>query len=232
MKTVLVTGGARGIGLYICSCLANDGWRVAVNYRNSRDAAEALASDIGGIAVYADVTVPIETERMFDLIGGADAIVCNAAAASYGVFQDISRHWLRVFDVNVGGVINTIRPALPYMISQKSGSIVTIGSVWGQIGASCESVYAASKSAVAGLTKSLALELAPSGIRVNCVSPGIIAAGMTTDKFLSELDSLAMGVPLGHLGSPEDIAEMTAYLCSDKAKYITGQIISVNGGMS
>jgi len=232
MKTVVVTGGVRGIGRAICKALSSDGWRVAVNYKESRVAAEALASDIGGMAIRADVSIPDEVKRMFDIIGSAGAVICNAAAASYGVFQDVSNEWKRIFDVNIGGVINTVKYALPPMISSKSGVIITIGSVWGTLGASCESIYAASKSAVIGLTKSLALELAPSGIRVNCVSPGIIADGMTTEKFPDAAESLAKNVPLGRLGSAEDIANLTAYLCSDKAKYITGQVFSIDGGMS
>ncbi|MDR0916583.1 MAG: SDR family oxidoreductase [Oscillospiraceae bacterium] len=231
MKTALITGGARGIGVEICRALARDGYRVAINYATSRNAAQSLASELGGIAVCADVTDPRAVSAMFGAIGDVDALVCNAAIAQYGVFQDIAADWRRVFDVNFGGTVNVINAALPAMIREKSGAIVTVSSVWGVRGASCESIYAASKSAVIGLTKSLALELAPSGIRVNCVAPAMIGAGMTTDAFgADDLDALRDRVPLGKLGTAQDVAEAVSWLCSDRAGYVTGQVLEVGGG--
>ncbi|MDR3210065.1 MAG: SDR family NAD(P)-dependent oxidoreductase, partial [Oscillospiraceae bacterium] len=155
-KTALVTGASRGIGAACARALAEAGYFVAVNYNTNREAAERLASDLGGRAFGADVSDDDAVARMFDAAGGVDTLVCNAGIARSGLFTDTARDWRRVFDVNVGGVINCCRAAIPHMVSQKSGCIVTVSSVWGVTGASCEAVYSASKAAVIGLTKSLA----------------------------------------------------------------------------
>jgi 3-oxoacyl-[acyl-carrier protein] reductase len=232
VKTALVTGGARGIGAEICRALAADGYRVAVNFNRSEAEAAALASETGSVAVRADVSDFAAVSGMFERLGGVSALVCNAAVADYGVFQDAAERWREVFDVNFGGAVNVIRAALPYFLREKHGAIVVVSSVWGLRGASCESIYAASKAAVAGLAKSLAAELAPSGIRVNCVAPGIIGAGMTTDAFgQSDLAELRARVPLGRLGTARDVADAVAFLCSGRAEYITGQVLEVGGGL-
>ena len=172
-KTALVTGGAGGIGSAICRALAADGWHVAVAYHHSAEAAEALAKEIGGIAVYADVTEPDEVEAMFGQVGGVDLLVNNAGISRYGLLTDLTyQDWKDLFRANTDSVFLCCRAAIPHMVHRKRGNILNISSMWGQVGGSCEAGYSASKAAVIGLTKALAKELAPSGIRVNCIAPG------------------------------------------------------------
>ena len=178
-----------------------------------------------------DVTDSAAVARAFDDIVNVDALVCCAGVANDGLITDTTdEQWKRVFDVNVGGVINCCRAAIPGMVSKKSGRIITISSIWGICGASCEAVYAASKAAVIGLTKSLAKELAPSGILVNCVAPGVIDTDMLGALTSRDKAVLASETPLGRLGAPEDVAGTVRFLASDAASFITGQVISPNGG--
>ena len=175
-KTALVTGGARGIGRAISKVLAEDGWTVAVNYLNSEEAALSLSREINCLLVKADVSDENQVSAMFKRIkseiGSIDLLVNNAGISSYGLFTDITpEDWRKMFSVNVDGVFYCCRQAVPDMIRKKHGCIINISSMWGQVGASCESAYSASKAAVIGLTKALAKELGPSGIRVNCISP-------------------------------------------------------------
>ena len=230
-KTALVTGASRGIGRACAIALAEDGYRVVVNYVHSEAAARALAEEIGGMAVRADVSDQKQVNRLFDESGGVDVLVCNAGIALSKLFTETSDdEWRRIFDVNVGGVKHCCQAALPYMIRQKSGSIVTVSSVWGIAGASCESAYSASKAAVIGLTKSLARELGPSGINVNCVAPGVIETQMNACLPRTVMDALREETPLGVIGRPEDVAALVRFLVSDEARFITGQVISPNGG--
>jgi 3-oxoacyl-[acyl-carrier protein] reductase len=231
MKTALITGASRGIGAACAAELARAGFRVVINYRDSRDAAEALAAALGGVAIRADVSKPDEVGAMFAVAGIVDTLVCNAGVALTGLFTDTADDWRRVFDVNVGGVINCARAAIPHMAREGTGSIITLSSIWGITGASCEAVYSASKAAVIGLTKSLAKELGPSGIRSNCVAPGVIDTDMNGDLSPPDLDALADVTPLGRVGTAEDVAGLVAFLASDAARFITGQVISPNGGI-
>jgi len=232
-KSALVTGGTSEIGTAICRALKRDGFEIAFTYKSSKDAAKVLENELGAVSLRADVSDFALLSDFIKKRNGFNVLVTNAGSAQYGVFQDVSKNWKSVFESNFGGTVNAIDAVLPYMINRKHGSIVTISSVWGIAGASCESIYAASKAAVIGLTKSLSQELAPSGIRVNCVAPGVIGSGMTMTAFHgAELDTLRERVPLGRLGTPEDVAELTAFLCSEKASYITGQVIEVGGGFS
>jgi 3-oxoacyl-[acyl-carrier protein] reductase len=224
-KTALVTGGSGGIGGAICRNLAETGYYVAVNYYSSKAEAEALAAEIGGIAVHADVTIPNEVNDMFAKIGEPDVLVNNAGIALYELFQLTTPEQRRnVIDVNLHGAMNCSAAALPPMIRRKCGSIVNISSVWGECGAAMEVVYSASKAALIGFTKSLAKEVAPSGIRVNAVSPGLIDTKMNA-RFSAE-DIAA----LGGCGTPEDVAATVAWLISDAAGFINGAVIPVNGG--
>ena len=238
--SALITGASRGIGRAVARELARQGWPVCVNYLERRDAAESLAEEIrsqGGRAMIfqADVADGQAVARMAEAaretLGPVELVVNNAGVAGQALFQDISDEmWNRYLAVNLGGARNTIRAALPHMISEKRGCIVNISSIWGLRGASCETAYACTKAAIIALTRSLALELAPSGIRVNCVAPGVIDTDMVQVLGRDTLRDLAEQTPLGRLGTPEDIAYAVAFLASDKASFITGQVLGADGG--
>ena len=230
-KTALITGGSGGIGAACVTGLSRDGYNVVIGYNSGREEALRLAELTGGQAVKADVTDSAAVDRLFDTAGDIDVLVCCAGTPLYGLFTDVTEEqWKRVFDVNVGGVINCCRAVIPGMVRRKSGRIITVSSIWGICGASCEAVYSASKAAVIGLTKSLAKELGPSGILVNCVAPGAVETGMLSPLTGDDLEKLRADTPLGRLGAPEDIAGLVSYLASDAASFITGQVISPNGG--
>jgi len=233
MKTALVTGASRGIGEAISRQLSADGFKVYVNYLNSHEKALVLAEAIGGIAVKADVSDFNQVQTMFDEIGEVNVLICNAGISEYGLFSDINpEKWRKIFSVNVDGVYNCVQCALPSMIKNKSGSIITMSSVWGVHGASCEAAYSASKAAVIGLTKSLAKELGPSGIRVNCIAPGVIETEMMSGFSIEEKGSLRDATPLCRLGKPSDVAFLAAFLASNKSDFITGQVLGVDGGFA
>ena len=230
MKKALITGASRGIGAACAVTLANAGFTIGVNYKNNREAAENIAAQTGGTPLCADVAEVTAARRMFETFGCVDVLVCNAGIGLSGLFQDTASHWREVFDVNFGGSVNCINAALPFMINQKCGKIVIISSVWGQVGASCEAIYSASKAALIGLTKSLAKELGPSGITVNCVAPGVIDTEMNAVYSAAELTELCAATPLGRLGTASDVAATVAWLCTEDAGFVTGQIIGVGGG--
>ncbi|MDR0863130.1 MAG: SDR family oxidoreductase [Oscillospiraceae bacterium] len=230
-RTALVTGGATGIGAATARALAADGYRVVLTYNTHRAEGEALAAELNGVALWCDVADADAVRELFSVAGGVDALVCCAGVALTGLFTDTAREWERVFAVNVGGVINCCNAAIPRMVRERSGCIVTVSSIWGLVGASCEAVYSASKAAVVGLTKSLAKELAPSGIRVNCVAPGVIDTAMNANLTPAELAALRDETPLGTLGTPDDAAQAVRYLASEAARFVTGQVLSPNGGV-
>lgn len=233
MKKALVSGASRGIGAACAKALADAGHSVIVNYRKSREAAEKLADGIGGAAVMADVSDPEAVRDMLTVAGGVDILVVNAGIAMQKLFTDTSfDDWRRVFSVNVDGAYNLIHAALPHMIHEKWGRIVIISSMWGIRGASCEVAYSASKAALIGLTKALAKELGPSNITVNCVAPGVIDTEMNSALSPDTLSSLVDDTPLTRLGTAEDVAAAVAFLCSDRASFITGQVLSVDGGFA
>ncbi len=239
-KTAFITGASRGIGRAIAKQLALDGYRVGINYLQSTEKAEALVSELralgcNAIAAQADVsdaeaiTRAIRTvEQTFSPI---DLLVNNAGIAQQDLFQYTDATlWRRLFAVNVDGAYHTIQAVLPAMIARRAGSIVNISSMWGLRGASCEVTYSATKAALIGLTRSLAMELAPSHIRVNCVAPGVIHTDMVDQLGEETISALCEQTPIGRLGTPEDIAQAVAFLASDKASFITGQVLTADGG--
>ncbi|MDD2956831.1 MAG: SDR family oxidoreductase [Oscillospiraceae bacterium] len=241
MKQVaLVTGSSRGIGRAIAAELVREGYAVCVNYCKSRQAAEELAAAIrdgGGeaLAVQADVANRLAVEAMTAAaeraLGPVTLLVNNAGISRQGLFQDVDdTQWDRFLAVNLTGARNAIQAVLPHMLREKAGCIVNISSIWGLRGASCEVAYACTKAALVGLTRSLALELAPSGIRVNAVAPGCIETDMVRALGPETRELLIDQTPLGRLGTPEDIAHAVAFLASEKASFLTGQILTADGG--
>lgn len=239
-RVALVTGASRGIGRGIALELAREGWDVCVNYLEHREAAQETAAEIlrlgqNALPVQADVAdqaAVAEMVRQAELeLGPISLVVNNAGISAQHQFQDVSdKEWNRMLAVNLGGARNTIQAVLPRMLSEKRGCIVNISSMWGLRGASCEVPYACSKAALIGLTRSLALELAPSHIRVNCVAPGVIETDMLRVLGPEIRDMLVGETPLGRLGTPEDIAYAVAFLASDRASFITGQVLGADGG--
>ncbi len=232
LKIALVTGGAGGIGAAVCRRLAADGCFVYVGYSSSQGKAEALASEIGGKAVKLDVTSPADISNAAVLCGKVDILVNNAGVSEIGLFDSISDDSSRrIMDVNLVGAMSCARTFVKSMITCKSGCIVNISSMWGQVGASCEVDYSASKAGLIGFTKALAKEVAPSGIRVNCVSPGFIMTEMNSHFSEADLELIREDIPLGIFGEPRHVADAVAFLVSEQSEYITGQILAVNGGM-
>lgn len=230
-KTALITGASRGIGAACARALARDGHRIIINYKQSEEQAYSLAHEIGAAAYKADVSDKSQVDEMFRSARKTDILVCNAGISLNKLFTDTEEsEWRRLLDTNLGGVIHCCQAALSHMIRQKYGRIITISSIWGISGASCEAVYSASKAAVIGLTKSLAKELGPSGITVNCVAPGVIDTDMNAALTPDTLACLRDQTPLGCIGSPADVASLVRFLASDEAGFITGQVISADGG--
>ncbi len=236
MRNVVITGGSRGIGAAAARLFAEAGDRVFIIYEKNDEAAERLSCEIGAIKVKADISrekdVRNAAEQIHSLCGGVDVLVNNAAVAQIKVFSDITpADWDRMFSVNVRGAFLITKEFLPDMINKKSGKIINVSSIWGQTGGSCEVHYSASKSALIGFTKALAKELAPSGICVNCVAPGVIDTDMNNDLDEETLEELCMEIPLEKIGSAKDAAESIFFLASSAADYITGQVLAINGGM-
>ena len=240
-KIALVTGSSRGIGRAVAAELARQGWAVCINYRVREDCARSLleqltAEGCRAMMVQADVSQRDQVEAMVrrveETFGPVSLLVNNAGVAGQALFQDISEElWRRYFSVNVDGAFHTIQAVLPRMLHQHAGCIVNISSIWGQRGASCEVTYSCTKAALIGLTRSLAAELAPSGIRVNAVAPGCIETDMLRTLGEETCRTLAEETPLGAIGTPEDVAEAIWYLSSDAARFVTGQVLAPNGGL-
>ena len=239
-KSALVTGSSRGIGRGVARQLAREGWAVCINYIQNQEAAESLLAELRAeghhaIAVQADVADSAAVAAMVRQaeaeLGPVELLVNNAGVAGQSLFQDISDEmWDRYLGVNLGGARNTIRAVLPHMLHEKRGCIVNVSSMWGLRGASCEVAYSCTKAALIALTRSLALELAPSHIRVNCVAPGVIDTDMVQVLGQDTLRDLAEQTPLGRLGTPEDIAHAVSFFASEKASFITGQVLTADGG--
>lgn len=231
--TALVTGGTGGIGEAICRRLADDGYNIIIGYFHSQEKAAALAEELHGTALGFDISDYEETASAIEQAGKIDLLINNAGISEIELFHRISPQKARkIMDVNLWGTMNCSRAVLPSMINRKSGCIINISSVWGQCGASCETDYSASKAGIIGLTKALAKETAPSGIRVNCIAPGFIMTEMNSRFSKEDLDLIREEIPLRIFGEPRHIADAAAFLASDQAEYITGQVLAVNGGMA
>lgn len=237
-RTVLVTGASRGIGYEIARGFLENGDRVILGYLHTPESCLALEAEFpaAALAVRADVASREEVDRMFDQgrerFGSIDVLINNAGIAEQKQFQDITDgDWDRMVAVNLSGVFYCCRAVLPDLLLKKSGVILNISSIWGICGASCEVHYSAVKAGIIGLTKALAKELGPSGIRVNCIAPGAIETDMNASLGQSALDALREETPLGRLGTPREIAKAALFLAGENAAFFTGQVLSPNGGL-
>ncbi|HCO62678.1 MAG TPA: 3-oxoacyl-ACP reductase [Clostridiales bacterium] len=241
MKYALIAGGSRGIGAATAVEFARRGWGVAVNYHRSQREAHSLVEQLRGmgvpaLAVQADVSDRGAVMDMVEYVLGQfpqlDILVCNAGVADVDLVTHMDEaRWRRLFGVNVDGMHYCVQGVLPYMIGRKQGCIVTMSSMWGQVGGSCEVAYSATKGAVIGYTKALAKEVGPSGIRVNCVAPGVIDTEMNGALTGEDLAALAEETPLGRIGQPEEVARTIAFLASEASSFLTGQVLAPNGGL-
>ena len=226
---ILITGGSRGIGAAAVRLFAARGDRVWFLYEKSYEKARALSFDTGAAGICCDVADGEAVNRAFARMGDVDILVCNAGTMYFGLLSQMAEaDWNRLFAVNVGGIYHCVNAVMPSFLKTHRGSIVTVASMWGQVGASCEAAYSATKGAVIALTKALAKELGPSGIRVNCVAPGVILTDMCANVAPDILAGMAEETPLGRNGAPTDVAKAIAYLAD--AEFITGQVLGVSGG--
>lgn len=229
MEHVLITGGSRGIGAAAVRAFAAEGFEVSFFYEKNHEAAQAVSGETGARAVCCDVADGDAVRAAVAKLPPVDILINNAGICHYGLISQITEaQWQRLFAVNVHGIYHCVNAVLPAMLQKQSGCILNIASMWGQVGASCEVAYSATKGAVIALTKALAQELGPSHIRVNCVSPGVILTDMCASVGDETLRALAEQTPLGKNGSPDEIAAALLYLA--RAEFVTGQNLPVNGG--
>lgn len=226
---IVITGGSRGIGAAAVRAFAARGDRVTFFYEKSEEAAAALARETGAEAVRCDVSDEAAVNAAFAKIPETDVLINNAGICHYGLISQITPdQWRRLFAVNVDGIFYCVRAVLPAMLGRQAGCILNVASMWGQVGASCEAAYSATKGAVLSLTKALAQELGPSHIRVNAVAPGVIQTDMCANLNADTLEELRLQTPVERLGTPEDVAKALIYLAD--ADFVTGQVLAVNGG--
>ena len=229
MATVVITGGSRGIGAEAVRQFTARGDRVYFLYEKNHTQAEAVSAQTGATAICCDVADGDAVRAAFQQIPNVDILVCNAGIVHYGLMSMTDEStWDRIFDVNVKGIYHCINAAMPSFLKKQSGSIITVSSMWGQVGASCEVAYSATKGAVIAMTKALAQELGPAGIRVNCVAPGVILTDMCAKVSRETLDELKEQTPIGRNGTAADVAKAMLYLAD--ADFVTGQVLAVNGG--
>lgn len=237
MRKILITGGSRGIGAECVRRFVSSGDRVCFLYRSNDHAAQKISSETGATAVRCDISDPCDVRtsvrHVQDIMGGIDVLVNCAGIAQIKCFDEITDDdWRAVIDTNLSGTFYVSRACVGYMIQRKKGRIINIGSMWGKTGASCEVHYSASKGGIRALTMALAKELAPSGITVNCIEPGVIGTEMNSELSEETVRRLCEDTPMGRIGKPSDVAETVFFLASDGAQFITGQIIGVDGGFA
>lgn len=240
-KTVLITGASKGIGANMAIRFAEKGYNVVMNYNNSVQSAIILQrslkeSGYSVIAYKANVRNRLEVDLMVKealyRFGSIDILINNAGISNQSLITDLSEQdWNDIIGVNLTGVFNCSQAVLPHMINQKSGKIINISSMWGEVGASCEVAYSAAKAGVIGFTKALAKEVGPSGITVNCITPGLIETSMNQELTVEDITSIVEDTPMGRIGSTDDVASAAMFLASDESQFITGQILGVNGGL-
>ena len=235
MKTVLITGGSRGIGKALVEQFSSAGYAVAFTYKNSENKAKSLAESTGALAIRADsassadITKAVNT--VIECLGEVDILVNNAAVSSFSLLTDLTEEeWNNTLSVNLTAPFLYSKAVIPGMVRKKEGRIVNISSMWGLVGASCEAHYSASKAGLIGLTKALAKELGPSGITVNAVAPGLIATDMNKALSAEDISSICDETPLMRMGKPEEVARAVMYLCGDDASFITGEVLNISGG--
>ncbi len=229
MKNVVITGGSRGIGAAAVEAFAARGDRVWFLYEKEHEAAKAVAEKTGATPICCDVADGQAVKAAFETIDPVDILVCNAGICHYGLMSMMEEAaWDRIFDVNVKGIYHCVNAAMPSFLKMQSGCVITVSSMWGRVGASCEAAYSATKGAVIALTKALAKELGPSGIRVNCVAPGVIRTDMCANVDPEILEEMAQDTPVGRNGNPMDVAKAMVYL--SEAEFVTGHILNVDGG--
>lgn len=229
MPVTVITGGSRGIGRAAVELFAARGDRVFFLYEKNHDAAREVAEQTGAAPICCDVADRQAVNAAFAEIGSVDNLICNAGICHYGLMQMMPEEdWDRIFAVNVKGIYNCVNAAMPGFLEKHKGSVVTVSSMWGRVGSSCEAAYSATKGAVIALTKALAKELGPSGVRVNCVAPGVILTDMCASVSPEILDGMAQDTPVGRNGTPRDVALAMEYLTD--AEFITGHVMNVDGG--
>ncbi|MBR5922437.1 MAG: 3-oxoacyl-ACP reductase FabG [Clostridia bacterium] len=239
-KTVVITGASKGIGAATAILFARKDFNVVLGYKDSYQSVKLLSSSLSGqgfsvLTVKVDVTNKLETDLLIneaiDKFGAVDVLINNAGISVSAPINEMDLYDSdRIFDVNLKGVYNCCKSVVPHMVESKAGKIINISSMWGQVGASCEVAYSASKAGVIGLTKALAKELAPSGINVNAIAPGMINTTMNSNLTVDEIDEFVKQIPLSRMGTPDEVALAAYYLASDDADYITGQVLGINGG--
>ena len=229
MSNIVITGGSRGIGAAAVELFAGLGHKVWFLYEKEHESAASVAARTGATAICCDVADGDAVKAAFAQIPDVDVLICNAGVMWFGLLSMMEESaWDRIFDVNVKGVYHCVNAAMPSFLRKHAGSVITVSSMWGQVGASCEAAYSATKGAIIALTKALAKELGPSGIRVNCVAPGVILTDMCASVDPEVLAEMAEETPVGRNGTPMDVARAMEYLA--KADFVTGQVLPVNGG--
>ena len=229
MSNIVITGGSRGIGAAAVELFAARGHKVWFLYEKNHRAAASVKKRTGAVPICCDVANRQAVFAAFEKIGDVDVLICNAGIMHFGLLSSMEEAaWDRIFDVNVKGIYNCVSAAMPSFLKKHAGSVVTVSSMWGQVGASCEAAYSATKGAVIALTKAMAKELGPSGIRVNCVAPGVILTDMCANVDPEILEEMAEECPVGRNGTAMDVAKAMEYLA--EAEFVTGQVLSVNGG--